>query len=131
MSGRRLLAEALRAALPAWQIVSDPRQLDAVRKPAAAVLWTSKRTKAPALGLDWFADEVELWALTAIDKPADIEDDLDARLLDVMAALEPLDTFAWTTAERGALADTFDGYKLTVTCIVQITPEPEEEEEGP
>lgn len=126
MSGRKLLAEALSAALPTWQIVAHARALDGVRPPAGIVLWTTKRTKAPALGLDWFADELTLWALTASDNPKLLEDDLDARLLDVMAALEPLTDFAWTAAERGVLADTYDGWRLTLTCLWHPTTDPDE-----
>ena len=122
-SGRALLAQALRAALPTWQIVSDARQLDSVRKPGAILLWSSKRTKAPALGLQWFADEVTLQVLTATDKPDKIEDDLDDLLLQVMTTLEPLTTFAWETAERVAVADTWHGWQLTITCIYQLTTE--------
>lgn len=127
-SGRTLLAQALRAALPAWQIVSDARQLDTVRKPGAIVLWSQKRTKAPALGLAWFKDEITLQVLTATDKPDLIEDDLDDLLLQVMSALEPLDSFAWETAERVAVADTWHGWQLTITCLYQVTTEPEPEE---
>lgn len=128
MSGRKLLADALGAALPAWQILSHTGQLDTVKQPGACVLWTQNRRKAPNLGLSWFIDQVELWVLTATSKPDLIEDDLDALLLDVMAALEPLDSFTWDVAERDVLADTFDGYRLAVTCIFQLTTEPEEEE---
>ena len=127
MSGRKLLAEALAAALPAWQVLSHTGQLDTVKQPGAAVLWTQNRRKAATLGLDWFVDQVELWVLTATSKPDLIEDDLDALLLDVMEALERLDSFTWDAAERGVLADTFDGYRLTITCIFQLTTEPEEE----
>ncbi|MFT3832877.1 MAG: hypothetical protein QM711_06090 [Micropruina sp.] len=126
MSGRKLLADALRAALPTWQVLSHTGQLDSVRQPGAVVLWTSRRTRAPKLGLDWFADEVELWVLTATDKPALIEDDLDALLLAVMQALEPLGSFAWETAERAVLADVYDGYRMTITCMWRV-----QEEENP
>lgn len=125
MSGRQQLAEALAAALPGWQILSHTRGLDTVRQPGACVLWTEKRTRAPALGLGWFADEITLWVLTAADKPALIEDDLDDLLMQVMQALEPLDQFHWAEASRDVLADTFDGYQLTITCIWQAQPDEE------
>lgn len=123
-SGRKILAEALKAALPSWQILSHARQLDSVRKPGACVLWTGKRTRYPSLGLGWFTDEVTLWVLTAADKPDVIEDDLDDLLAEVMQALEPLDTFHWDTAERDVLAGTFDGYRLTVICAVHLIEDP-------
>jgi len=121
MSGRQLLAAALTAALPSWQIVSDARALDGVRKPGAAVLWTARRTRPDKLTLDLVTDEIVLWVLTASDKPADIEDDLDALLQAVMEALEPLEWCAWTDAERATLDETFPGWRLTVTAAYTIT----------
>lgn len=125
MTGRVALAHVLAAALPDWQILSTARQLDSVRKPGAVVLWTQKRAKAPALGLDWFADELTLQVLTATTDPDLIEDDLDQLLFQVMQALEPHDAFAWEAAERVTLLDTFHGWQLTVTCIYQLTTEQE------
>ena len=123
MSGRKLLADALKAALPSWQVVSDARALDSVRKPGACVLWTADREKAPALGLHWFKDAVRLWVLTASDKPSEIEDDLDDLLLQAMEALEPLDAFAYERWERGTLNDVFSGYFTDVTCLFSVTPD--------
>lgn len=123
MSGRKLLEAALKAALPTWQIVADARALDGIRKPGAVVLWTARRARPPKLGLDAVQDEVTLWILTATDKPADLEDDLDDLFLAVAAALEPLDWCAWTDAERGVLADRFEGWRLTITCLYTITEE--------
>lgn len=120
MTGRKLLAGALAAALPAWQIVSDARALDGVRKPGAAVLWTAKRTRPDKLSLDLLQDEIVLWVLTAADRPADIEDDLDTLLEAVMHALEPLPWAAWTDAERGTLDETFPGWRITVSCAYRI-----------
>lgn len=130
MSGRAQLAEALKVALPTWQIHSHPNELDAIKQPAACVLWTERRTRLMNKGLDWFQDELNLWVLTATDKPSLIEDDLDDLLFQVMAALEPLDAFAWETAEREVLADKFNGYRLTLQCVWQMPaaePEPEPE----
>lgn len=128
MSGRKLLADALKAALPTWQVVSTARPLDSVKKPGAVVLWTSRIEKAPALGLHWFREECVLWVLTAADKPDAIEDDLDDLLYQVMQALEPLDSFAWDVAERDVLAETFHGYRMTITCLWKAE---QEEEEAP
>lgn len=121
MTGRKLLADALAVALPAWQIVSDARVLDGVRKPAAVVLWTARRMRPDKLTLDFVTDELTLWVLTAADRPADIEDDLDARLGDVMQALEQLPWCAWTEATRGTLDEHFPGWQLTVSCAYRIT----------
>lgn len=131
MSARTALRDALVAGLSGWQVVSDPRVLDVVRKPGAVVLGTQKLQKVPALGLGWFTCDLTLWVLTAATKPDAIEDDLDGLLLTVLAVLEPLEWATWDTAERLVLADAFDGYKLTVTATVQLVeePEPEPEEE--
>ena len=123
MSGRQLLKAALETALPAWQIVADARALDGIRKPGAAVLWTARRTRPAKLNLDVVTDEVTLWILTATDKPADVEDDLDDLFATLTAALEPLDWCIWTDAERGTLADRYEGWRLTITCLYNITQE--------
>ena len=123
MSGRKLLKAALTAALPGWQIVADARALDGIRKPGAVVLWTARRTRPAKLQLDVVTDEVTVWILTATDKPADVEDDLDELFTAVADALEPLDWCAWTEAERGTLADRYEGWRLTITCLYTITEE--------
>lgn len=123
MSGRRLLAALIAAAMPAWQVVSDARAIDSVRRSGAAVLWTSRRSRLDKLGLDWLQDEVTVWIVTGVDKPEDIEDDLDDLLLDLMAALEPADSYVWSDAERGVLAEKFQGWRMTVTCVYQIETE--------
>lgn len=121
MNGRKQLHQALTAALPGWQIVSDARQLDSVRRPGACVLWTEKLSRPAKLGLDWAQDEITLWVLTASDKPADIEDDLDDLLLSVLEVLEPLESFGWTEAERGVLAEQFHGWRVPLICLYKIT----------
>lgn len=121
MSGRKLLADALKTALPAWQIVSDARTLDGVRKPGAAVLWTARRLRPDKVTLDLLTDEITLWVLTATDRPADIEDDLDQLLDLAIEVLESLDWCVWAEATRGVLAETWHGWQLTVTCNYRIT----------
>lgn len=121
MSGRTVLRDALTAGLPGWQVVSDPRALDSVRKPGAVVLGTTRITRIP--GSPLLGAELALWVLTATTKTDQIEDDLDSLLKAVCDVLEPLDAFSWTAAERLVLADTYDGYKVTVTCGYQIETE--------
>jgi len=130
-SGRKILAGAMAAALPSWQIVADARQLDSVRKPGALVMFTQKRKKAPALGLDWLSDEVTLQIVTAAEKSDQIEDDLDELLLQVLSALEPLTAFTWDTAERVVVADAFHGWQLTVTCAFRVETVPDAPEPQP
>ena len=123
------MAEALRAALPTWQIVSDPREIDSVRKPGALILFTAKRTRLAKLGLDWLTDDIELYVVTAADKVELIEDDLDNLVAQVMNALEPLDAFSWTEATRETLLDRFNTWKLPITCVYKLDTDPEPEEE--
>lgn len=123
-SGRTLLADALREGLPGWQILSDARVLDSVKQPGACVLWTAKRAKVPSLGLHWFQDDVTLYVLTASDRPELVEDSLDELLLTVAQVLEPLSGFHWDTAERATLDEKWLGYRIPVTCVVQVIPEP-------
>jgi len=115
MSGRTVLADALRAGLRNWQVVADARALDVVRKPGACVLWTSRITR-DVRNSGVLTEELVLWVLTATDKPTEVHDDLDELLAAVDDVMEPLDAFIWTEAERGVLADKFDGYRLSVTC---------------
>mgnify|MGYP000994328434 CR=1 FL=1 len=138
MSARAALGEALKDGLPGWQIVSG-RQLDSVRKPGAVLLAPVKKVKVPALGLHWFTEQVDLWVLTAADKPDVKEDDLDALLLEVLEVLEPLEWASWDEAQRLVLEDTYDAYKLTISATVQLVaytdpgpgddPEPDPEQE--
>jgi hypothetical protein len=131
MSARLALAAALKAALPAWQIVHG-RVLDTVRKPGCVLLAPVSKRKVPAFGLGWFTETLDLWVLTASEGIA-VEDDLDALLLDVLEVLEPLEWATWDQAERLVLADTYHGYKLTISANVQLVedaePEPDNEEE--
>lgn len=123
MNARTLLRDALAAALPSWQIVADARAIDTVRKPGAAVLWTDKITRPPKLGLDYAETTMVLWVLTAADRPEAIEDDLDSLLLAAFEVIEPLDWVGWAEADRGVLADKFNGWRITLTCLNKITEE--------
>ena len=120
MSGRSILAVQLAQALPDWQIVSDARQIDTVQRPGACILWTEKVTRPAKLGLDYMQDEITLWVLTPVDRPQDIENSLDDLLLAVFEALETLEQFAWTEAERGVLAEKFHGWRVPITCMYKI-----------
>ena len=120
-TGRTVLATALRRGLePDMQIVSDARAVDSVKHPGACVLWTSRRIRQSLNGFEQIQDEVTLWVLTATDAPSKIEDSLDALLLDVLRVIESQNAFTWTEAERGVLADKFDGWRLTIQCISHI-----------
>lgn len=118
---RSTLGAILRDKLEGWTIVDTARQLDSIPKPGAVVLWGSKRTSSQTNGLPFLVDEVTLWVLTAADKPDAVEDDLDALLETVLEAIEDAPAFAWTEAERGVLADRWQGWQLTLTAVQNIT----------
>lgn len=121
-NGRELLTDALTApGLPAWQVVSDPRQLDGVRQPGAVVLWTGVRRRLELQSLTMLSDELNVWCLTPTNKPEAIEPGLDALLLDVLQVIEGQPELSWDTAERGVLADTYDGWRVVVTCAYVLT----------
>lgn len=120
-TGRTVLARALRHGLgPDMQIVSDARAVDSVKQPGACVLWTSRRIRQDLNGFEQIQDEVTLWVLTATDAPSKLEDSLDTLLLQVLWVIESQNAFTWTEAERGVLADKFDGWRLTIQCISHI-----------
>ena len=114
-SGRKQLAAILKEALPAWQHVSDKRNIDAVLKPAACVVWASERKRMPLNGFNCLVETVEVWVLSASSDVTKIEDDLDDRLMDVLDVIEPLTEFKWDTASRGIL-ENHDGWKIEITC---------------
>lgn len=121
MNGRQILADALRTKLVNWQVVSDARQIDSVRRPGAAVVWTQTRKRMELNGFAMLTDEVVVWVLTAATKPEEIENDLDSLLLDVLEVLEGLPEFTWSEAERGVLVEKFDGWRLPVACAYKIS----------
>lgn len=119
-NGRTILAAALREQLTGWQVVSDARQLDSVRNPGAAVVWTQMRKRMELNGFEMLTDEVVVWILTAATKPEDIESSLDVLLLEALEVLEGLPEFSWDQAERGVLSEKFDGWRLSVACAYKI-----------
>ena len=128
MSARTQVRDALKAQLTGWQIVADPRQLDVVTKPGAAVLATMKMTRPATYEFNYVQNDLVLWVLTATTKPELIEDDLDDLLLAALAVLEGIEGVLWTEAERGVLSETFEGWKVTLSCgfpLAALNPEPE------
>lgn len=120
-SGRTLLAGALREAYPSWQIVDTPRAVDSVRKPAAAVLWSERRTRQELQKLTLMAETVVMWVLTASDDPKAIEDDLDELLMAALAVVEATPQLSWTETNRGVLNDKFEGWRIEIQAAYKIT----------
>lgn len=119
-NGRSILAAAFREQLTGWQVVSDARQLDSVRNPGAAVVWTQRRKRAVLNGFEMLTDEVVIWVLTSATKPEEIESSLDGLLLEALEVLEGLPEFTWDQAERGVLSERFDGWRLTCLCAYKL-----------
>lgn len=119
-SARQQLAATLATGLgKGWRVVGYPTELDAVTRPTVMV-WTESLEPAEQIGRDRLRVTLSLWVLSSSQNPATADDDLDARLVDVIAVLHPLAWIAWTSAERGVLADTYHGYRITATAGVQI-----------
>lgn len=123
MTGRAQLHQALAAALPGWLIVSDSRAIDGLRAAGNIVLWSARVARPEKLGLDVLQNELTLWVLTGLDDPTKTEDNLDHLLTQVFEALEPLAAFSWSEAERGVLAEKFDGWRIPITSLTTITTE--------
>lgn len=68
-SGRKILAERLKAGLPTrWLVISTARGLDAITRPTV-ILWTSKRKRNGQLTLSLLQDEIELWVFDPTENP--------------------------------------------------------------
>lgn len=119
MSGRKILADKLSDDLDGWLVASTAKPIDAITRPTC-VLWTTRRKRDEQIELSLLTDEIELWVLDPTTKPELIEDALDARLLEVIEALEQYEAFSWDTAERAVLAEVFSGWRMTITCIYNV-----------
>ena len=121
MTPRQLVAAKLTAALPPdFTVRAAPATLDGLTGPTV-ILWTEQVSPGALPGTWW---DVALTALGAVPRteagPAD--DDLDAALADVLAALETDDTHGirWTTADRGTLEGSWPAYTVhLVTTILK------------
>lgn len=134
-SARTVLAEALAEGLPetytdpsgralTYRVTGFQRQLDRVDS-RTLMVWQDRLTPQ-GIGTDRAAVTLTVWVLTPFDTSPAADDDLDDALLDVLNVLHGRRDFVWTDAERGVLADTWHGYKLTVRAGGHIIRTPEE-----
>lgn len=134
-SARTVLAQALDAGLPesytdaagrtlAYRLTGYQRALD--RVDARTVLVWQDQLTPQGIGSDRAMVTLTVWVLTPHQDGPDVDDDLDAALLDVLAVLHGRRDLVWTVAERGVLADTWHGYKITVRAGGHIIRTPEE-----
>ncbi|MGV8965338.1 MAG: hypothetical protein ACOH2F_03580 [Cellulomonas sp.] len=119
MSARTQLATELAAALPTFRVMGFNDTLDAVTKPTVMV-WQSSLARLDQINHDRLRVTLDLWVLTGRDNPEKADDDLDASLEEVIAALQPLAWVDWTNATRGIFLEHFHGYNVTVTAVAQI-----------
>ncbi len=76
------------------------------------ILWSATVRPGAALGLRQV--EVTAWLLTGVTGP-DVDDVLDDALAELLDVLDGAPSLAWSEAERGVFADTFPGYRITLT----------------
>lgn len=119
MGARTELETALKAGLTGWNVRSTPLGLDAVPKPTA-LIWSAKMARVDLNGFEVVKETLEMWVLTTEDNPLTAEDDLESRLMDVLGVIEPLGFVTWTEANREVLADTWQGWHLTLECVSKI-----------
>ncbi len=120
MTGRQIIAEAIRAARTDWNVIDTARKVDAISRPTA-IVWPTTITRIAQHGVDWLQTSLEVWIITSTGTPADkLETTLETLLIQLLEVLEPLNEIAWDTAERGVLDETFHGWKVTATTVHQI-----------
>lgn len=123
LSPRKIIGDYLRQALTDWTVVDAPREVDAVAR-RTVILWTSSAERLEKYNLTHLKWDLETW-ITVPPAPtaSAFEDSLDRALIDYIAALEATENIVWSKGERGTLADTIDGYRVTLTVVAQLTNE--------
>lgn len=119
-SARAQLARDLTAGLPAgWTVRGYPDTPDHLTRPTVMV-WTADLEPAPAVGRGRLVTNLDVWVLTPRQDPATADDLLDTHLVEVIGVLHNLPWIDWTRAERGVLADTYHGYRITARAVLKI-----------
>lgn len=122
MSARTVLAAALTADLPTFDVIGYPTTPDAVTRPTV-LLWQSsvrRHPSAPDSGV--FEVDIELWVLVGTEGVTRVDDALDDALDQVLGVLNARPDFLWESADRQTLADRYHGYKITAKAVGRITP---------
>lgn len=116
---RKQLVADLKAALPReYAVIGYPS--DRVTRRTVAV-WQETVTKTEQFGPPRLQVALAVWILTGQEDPAKADDELDAALLDVLTAMQPLTWVDWQTAERLVLPAPVNahGFKLTCTALTE------------
>lgn len=111
----------LREEFPDWIVIDEPREAAHVEGRAILAMPAEVRNlnlQGPATAV---AVDVTIALLSSARKPSEIEDDLDAMLAEVIAALSRHPYLTWDTAQRTALAEAGHCWQITLTHVWQIT----------
>lgn len=111
---RKQLAEYLAEHCPkTWLIVPEQRTFDAVGKTTLVVKQQRiTRTSAAPIGIRTV--EFTLTLVSRFKNIAAAEDDLDARLDELLQVLDAAGGIKWTTADKVAVTETYLGYDVEV-----------------
>ena len=86
----------------------------------AVIAWPLTMTRQPNARRSLIVSDVELWIVTHHADEAKADQALDALVVELIGHLEALPMVAWTTLERGALADRYHGWRAVVTLAHTI-----------
>lgn len=95
---------------------------DGITAPTLLV-WVETITRPEQFGLHYVRVDFSLWLLVGTEDPEKAADQLDDALMDVLGALQQIDSLTWSNAEHGTYKQQWNGYKLTVTKVAQILDE--------
>ena len=115
-SARNGLADALRPALPGYNIFPAPQSLDTITKPTLALIRTNVE-KAPEAPLGFHMNTLSLWVICPITLANKSEDALDDLLEEVLEALDEVAVTRWSTAERSVWGDANPAYNISLQTL--------------
>ena len=124
MSGRTLLLDVLDNALPAetWAVIRTGVRPDQISR-NVAISYTDRLARATQASLEVITETLTCLVLVRETRPDQIDDALDAAILEVVEAIEGQDALRWETADRTAIDDKFEGWTLSITATYTITRE--------
>lgn len=112
MSARTDVYDALKAGLPSsWKFI--PTDADPTISAKTVMVYTERVVPGPTQGLR--TTNVAVWLLTP--KQTGGTDDAEAMLDAALNALDDLDSLQWSDAVYQVYADTYPGYKISLTLI--------------
>jgi hypothetical protein len=118
---RQMVIDALAPLLPDVDVVAYARNLDSLDRPTVMVAIHTV-TPLPTPGVGFRTYTFELYVMTPLTTPGDADDELDATLEDLLAALDDTGQLGWSDARRGTYEDAWPAYVVTVPTYSQHTP---------